>query len=195
VEVWTEVNLVTARPLDESLLVDVVDGLVHGPLREDIATWFYFWEPELRLRIRWHAPDRAPDHRRALALLLDEAKRDGRIRTWYEGAHGTKGETYVGEAAHYGEEAWPRIQKDWMNGSELALELLRLERTGRLSHPLDYHWQRHVHLVTNQLFGSWEAEIELCLRQALGYLKLLGAPTDEATKLIAQLHDFQASAR
>jgi hypothetical protein len=30
-----------------------------------------------------------------------------------------------------------------------------------------------VHLFTNQTFGTWEAEVELCLRQARGYLGLL----------------------
>ena len=52
-------NLVAARPLDESLLVELVDPLVHGELSGAIATWFFFWEPELRLRIRWREPERA----------------------------------------------------------------------------------------------------------------------------------------
>jgi hypothetical protein len=184
VETWTEVNLVTPRELDRSVLVDVVDPLVHDDLVDEIETWFFFWEPELRLRIRWRDPERSHENRDRLAASLDRARS---VRRWYEGAHGEEGKTYVGEAEHYGAQAWPRIQKDWMNVSELALLLAKLERRGELTRPRDYHWQRHVHLFTNQLFGSWEDEIALCLRQAIGYIRLSGGPSREAKKLIAEL--------
>jgi hypothetical protein len=191
VEAWIEMNLVPVRTMDHDLLVELVDPLVHEQLGEEIATWFFFWEPELRLRIRWRDPDRAAEHRRTLVALLDRAKADGHIDDWYEGAHGARGETYVGEADHYGDDVWPLIQRDWMNGSELALAFIKLERAGRLTKPREYHWKRHVHLYTNQVLGPWEAEIELCLQQALGYTKLRRAPpTPEAARLIAELHDF-----
>jgi hypothetical protein len=144
--------------------------------------------PELRLRIRWRDSARVADLRRTLAAALDTGKSDGLVAKWYEAAHGRKGETYVGEAEHYGEEVWARVQKDWMNGSELALALIKLERADRLTKPRSYHWQRHVHLITNQLFASWDSEIELCLRQALGYLRMLPTPpTPEAQRLVSEL--------
>jgi len=186
-EAWTEVNLVTRRPLDRDVLVAVVDPLVHDELGGEIETWFFFWEPDLRLRIRWRDPEHVDENRGRLATSLDRA---GSIRRWYEGAHGEEGKTYAGEAEHYGEDVWPGIQKDWMNGSELALLVLKLERESRLARPRDYHWQRHVHLFTNQLFGSWEDEIALCLRQALGYIRLSGGTTREARKLIAELGEL-----
>ncbi len=190
-EAWTEVNLVSARMMDQALLAEQVDVLVHEQLGEEIATWFFFWEPELRLRIRWRDAGRAAEHRRTLAGLLDDWKAERIVDDWYEGGHGARGETYVGEADHYGAEVWPRIQKDWMNGSELALALIKLGRAGKLTKPPDYHWKRRVHLFTNQLFGTWEAEIELCLQQALGYSRLRGAsPTPQAARLIAELHDL-----
>ena len=190
-EAWTEVNLVPVRTMDQALLVELVDPLVHDELGGDIATWFFFWEPELRLRIRWREPERAAEHRRTLAALFDAGKAERRITDWYEGSHGARGETYVGEADHYGEEVWPLIQKDWMNGSELALALIKLDRAGRLTRPADYHWKRHVHLFTNQLLGTWEAEIELCLQQALAYSKLRASrPTRQARRLITELHEF-----
>jgi len=193
--VWIEVNLVTRRELDRAVLLDVVDPLVHDELADEIETWFFFWEPELRVRIRWLDPERAHANRATLASTLDEATNARSVRRWYEGAHGEEGQTYVGEAEHYGAEAWPQIQKDWMNGSELALLLLKLEREGRLARPRDYHWQRHVHLFTNQLFGSWEDEIELCLRQAIGYIRLSGGPTREARRLIAELQNLERPSR
>jgi hypothetical protein len=184
VEAWTEINIVTRRDLDRAVLLDVVDPLVHDELGDEIETWFFFWEPELRLRIRWRDSNRIAENRDRVAASLDRARS---IRRWYEGAHGEEGETYAGEAEHYGEDAWPRIQKDWMNGSELALLLSKLERDGALTRSRDYHWQRHVHLFTNQLFGSWEDEIALCLRQAIGYIRLSGGPSRTAKKLIAEL--------
>ena len=188
-EAWTEVNLVTSRAQDEALLA-LVDTLVHEQLGAEITTWFYFWEPDLRLRIRWREPDRAAERAAALADVLDEWKAKRCIKDWYEGAHGRPSETYVGEAEHYGTDVWPRLQSDWMNGSELALQLIELDRAERLPHPREYYWQRHVHLFTNQLLGSWNAEIEQCLRQALGYLRLQGRASRQAKKLLRELDDF-----
>jgi hypothetical protein len=189
VEAWTEVNLAPVRALDQTLL-ELVDALVHEELGERIETWFFFWEPDLRLRIRWRDPGRVAEHRVALAVVLDSWKAHRQIKDWYEGAHGERGRTYVGEAEHYGEEVWSRLQEDWMNGSELALLLIRLDRAKRLPHTLDYYWQRHVHLFTNQLLGSWEEEIKQCLRQALGYLRLRGSSTPQAKKLLKELKEF-----
>lgn len=189
-ESWLEVNIVPRRPLDEEVLVEVVDPLVHDTFADEIATWFFLWEPELRLRIRWRDGDRAPELRDRLGSLLDAWKADRKLEEWYEAAHGVRGERYAGEADHYGDEIWPRLQRDWMSGSELALALVKLDRTGTLTRPRGYHWNRRVHLFTNQLLQTWEAEVELSLRQALGYLKLLGAPTPEAKRLISELDEL-----
>jgi len=189
-EAWTEVNLVPARVQDESVL-ELVDTLVHEQLGSEIATWFYFWEPEVRLRIRWREPDRAAEHAATLAGVLDEWKAKRRIKDWFAGAHGIPGETYIGEAEHYGAEVWPRLQLDWMSGSELALQLIKLDRAKRLPHPREYYWGRHVHLFTNQLLGSWQKEIEQCLGQALGYLRLAGGASRRAKKLLRDLQEFR----
>ena len=189
-EHWIEVNLEPMRPLDEDVLVDVVDPLVHETFAGEIATWFFLWEPELRLRIRWRDGGRARELSDRLAALLDDCARGRKIHDWYEGAHGVRGERYVGEADHYGEEIWPRLQLDWMSGSELALAVVKLERTNALTQPRDYHWSRRVHLFTNQLVHTWDAEVELSLRQALGYLRLLGEATPDAKRLIAELDEL-----
>lgn len=187
-ESWIEINLVQAVLTDEALLVNLVDGLVHTEFGGEIETWFFFWEPELRLRIRWRDPLRAAAQRTALISRLDRCKSSGLVVDWYEGAHGRKGETYAGEADLYGKEAWPLIQKDWMNSSEIALLLIKLERSGRSEESRAFHWQRRVHLFTNQLFRTWDAEVELCLSQALGYAGMLDhPPSDRAKTLIADL--------
>jgi Lantibiotic biosynthesis dehydratase C-term len=190
-EHWTEVNLHPARGHDPELLVGLVDPLVHGALRDGIETWFFFWEPELRLRLRWVDPPAAEVGRVALFEALEGAVASGLALEWYEGAHGAPGERYVGEAEVYGPEAWPAVQKDWMNGSELALLLARHEDAGTLTRPRRFHWERHTHLVTNQLYGTWEDEVELCLAQALGYLRHIvnhgGRPSPEVERLVAEL--------
>jgi hypothetical protein len=193
-EAWIEVNLVPSQPLDAALLVEVIDPLIHEQLRSDVETWFYFWEPDLRLRIRWRDPARAEELNGVLRSALKRDQAVGRFKDWYEGAHGDRGKAYAGEADFYGEEVWPQIQKDWMNGSELALLLIKLDRAGALGKNRESHWSRHVHLFTNQLFGSWDAEVQLCLNQALGYLRKIeeqGArPSEAAKELIAQLQPF-----
>ena len=80
------------------------------------------------------------------------------------------------------------------DGSELALLFTKLEREGALSRPRSFHWGRHAHLVTNQLYGTWEEEVELCLGQALGYLRHIvsggGEASARASDLIAELSDL-----
>jgi hypothetical protein len=179
-----EVNLELEVERDRSVLVDLVDELAHG---EDVVTWFFFWEPELRLRLRWGGEAR----REAVRARLDRAVADGAVTSWRE-------EPYEGEAEMYGAEVWPVIQKDWMNGSELALLFTRLEQAGALTRTREFHWGRHVHLVTNQLYGTWDDEIQLCLGQAAGYLRLIvdggGSASPRAAQVIAELSDL-ASAR
>lgn len=164
---WIEVNI-PAVDDDEraSLLLEVVDPLVHAQLT-DVATWFYFWEPELRLRVGWSGSERAERGRAEVARFLDAAKAEGEIQDWYEGNHGARGERYRGEADFYGDEMWELTSNDWLSGSELALAIVRAEASGTLTKPRDFHWSRRVHLFSNEL---WLDEIALCLRQAHGYL-------------------------
>jgi len=179
-ELWIEVNLELPMERDRSVLVDLVDLLAHG---EDVVTWFFFWEPELRLRLRWGGEAR----REEVRARLERAIVDGLVVGWRE-------EPYAGEAEMYGAEVWPAIQRDWMNGSELALLFAKLERAGALTRTREFHWQRHVHLVTNQLYGTWDEEVELCLGQALGYLRHIvadgGAASEKAAALLAELLDL-----
>jgi hypothetical protein len=167
---WTEVNVVPADPgRPEELLLALVDPLVHEQLGARIDVWFYFWEPELRLRIRWREDADVDAALGELARALDQAADQGRAADWYEGAHGQRGATYTGEAEYYGAELWELTSRDWMAGSELALAIVRLDAAGRLERPRDFHWSRRVHLFSNQLLQD---EIGLCLRQAAGYIRM-----------------------
>lgn len=165
---WIEVNIVPPdERYPEPILLDVVDPIVHSHLVDKIERWFYFWEPELRLRLRWRDPACANTNRAALAELLDQAQADRKLSRWWEGNHGKEGERYTGEADFYGPEVWDLTSRDWMGGSELALAIVKLDSEGRLTEPRDFHWNRRVHLFSNQLLLD---EIALCLRQAYGYI-------------------------
>ena len=169
------------------LLLDVVDPLVHEQLGTQVRTWFYFWEPELRLRIRWADPNKADSARAELAGFLDRAKAKGRIEDWYEGSHGARGEVYLGEAELYGDEVWELTANDWMSGSELALAIVRFEAEGVLKEPSAFHWSRRVHLFSNQL---WLDEIALCLRQAHGYLGMADRSDPHVVEIRAAIEKY-----
>ncbi len=192
---WIEVNIPAVAAEERTrLLLEVVDPLVHDELGDHVKTWFYFWEPELRLRIRWLDPGRAEAARAELTRFLDEARADGKVEDWYEANHGNRGERYRGEADFYGSEVWELTANDWMSGSELALAIVRFEAEGALTKPKDFYWKRRVHLFSNQL---WLPEIALCLDQARGYLRM----TEEANEpriveIIAAIEKFlEAEAR
>jgi hypothetical protein len=164
---WIEVNIPARDNERARLLLEVVDPLVHEMLSETVTTWFYFWEPELRLRVGWSDTLHAERGRAEITRFLDAAKGDGKIVDWYEGNHGARGETYRGEADFYGGELWELTAKDWMSGSELALAIVRAEGEGALTKPRDFHWSRRVHLFSNEL---WLDEVALCLDQAHAWL-------------------------
>jgi hypothetical protein len=185
---WIEVNLVAAAAIQPpQVLLRIVDPLVHEQLTDRIDTWFYFWEPELRLRIRWREPHSADANRRELTERLDEACRAGTLKEWFEGSHGRHGGTYRGEAELYGEEVWELVARDWMNASELALALARFESEGRLTQPRSFHWSRRVHLFSNQLLVD---EIALCLAQARSYLRSTGVKSSRDRAIVDAIESY-----
>ena len=187
---WIEVNIEPVGEARRTLLLDVVDPLVHEQLASEIDTWFYFWEPALRLRLRWRDPARADDNRAALARVFDTAKADGKLVDWYEGNHGNRGETYGGEADFYGAEVWELVARDWMSASELAIAIQRADADGALTKPPLFHWQRRVHLFSNQLLVD---EVPLCLHQARGYLRMRGANDRQAKNVMRAIDRFLAA--
>lgn len=200
-EAWIEITLVPNVSPDTDLLLLVIDPLVHGKLAGEIESWHYFWEPALQVRVRWVHASRRTGLDDRLGTYLDKKRDEGYFKEWYESNHGTRGERHEGEPERYGPEAWDLIQKDWMNGSELALRLLRLERenrlTGELTPTLDAHWSRHVHLFTNELFGTsegptwWDSEIRLCLQHARGYLanSVVARPSERYVRMLALVNE------
>jgi hypothetical protein len=187
---WIEVNIVPAGEARRELLLEVVDPLVHEQLAAAIDTWFYFWEPELRLRLRWRHPRRAGENRAELGQILDSARAAGKFEDWYEGNHGNPGDTYQGEPDFYGAEVWELVARDWMNGSELALAIQRADADGALTKPPSFHWGRRVHLFSNQLLLD---EVPLCLHQARGYLRMRGAKDRHSKKVMRAIERFLAA--
>ena len=187
---WIEVNIEPVGEARTTLLLDVVEPLVHEQLADEIETWFYFWEPELRLRLRWRDPQREDENRAALARILDAARADGKLVEWYEGNHGSRDGPYEGEADFYGAEVWELVARDWMSGSELALAIQRADAGGALTKPPSFHWARRVHLFSNQLLLD---EVPLCLVQARGYLRMRGATDRAAKRVMSAIERFLAA--
>jgi hypothetical protein len=185
---WIEVNIVPASwEQPERLLLQVVDPLIHTHLNGRIETWFYFWEPECRLRLRWGEPERADSNRSDLSELLNAAEREGKLANWYEGSHGETGKTYQGEADFYGDEVWELASKDWMSGSELALALVKFDSENHLTRPRELHWERRVHLFSNQLLLD---EVPLCLRQAHGYLSQRDIKDPQIARIMRAIEEY-----
>ena len=186
---WIEANIPARADERTSLLLEVVDPLVHEQVGDSVHTWFYFWEPGLRLRIGWSDPQHADSGRADVARFLDAAKAEGRIADWYEGNHGVRGETYRGEADFYGSELWDLTANDWMSGSELALAIVRAEAEGVLTKPRDFHWARRVHLFSNEL---WVDEIALSLKQAYAWLGMTDLNDPRVQKIRTAIEKFPA---
>jgi len=85
---------------------------------------------------------------------------------------------YPEEAPEYGHEIWDDTFHDWMWGSEFALAIIRFESEGRLSRPRPYHWNRRIHIFSNQLGLDWFGEGLLSLNQAFGYFDLAVGPEE-----------------
>jgi hypothetical protein len=185
---WIEVNLVAPAAMQPTqVLLRIVDPLVHEQLADRIDMWFYFWEPELRLRIRWRDPRSVDANRRELTDFLDNACRAGTLKEWFEGSHGRRGGTYRGESGFYGAEVWELVARDWTNASELALALARIESEGRLTRPRSFHWSRRVHLFSNQLLVD---EIALCLAQARSYLRSAGVQSSLDRAVVDAIENY-----
>jgi hypothetical protein len=199
---WVEVNILPSSPDQrERLLLDVIDQLIHEKLSGRMEIWIYFWESDppplhLRLRIRWQRPEQSNEYRGELFALLNAAKSGDQLADWYEGNHGVRDEVYQGEDDAYGAEVWEAISRDWMSGSELALTLVKLESNGQLTQSLQFHWERRVHLFSNQLGFNLQDEVYLSLRQARGYLPRLST-TDrgiiDSIKVIERIQAYLAS--
>lgn len=191
---WTEANIIpTSWEHRERLLLDVVDPLVHEVLNDRVDDWHYFWEPALRLRIRWQEPTH--DGVDKLTSFLDEAKADGKLASWQTGSHGNADQTYAGEASDYGLEVWEQTYKDWTSGSELALSIVKHGSAKDLSKPRFFHWHRRVHLFSNELGVDFCNEGCWALDQANGYLAEARARNDpratyaEISALIDEIAD------
>jgi hypothetical protein len=186
---WTEVNVTpnSGEP-QERLLLDVVDPLIHQVLSDRVGDWHYFWEPALRLRIRWLESTHADLDK--LTDFLDAAKGDGKIADW------SPGKFYDGEAPFYGQEMWgPAYYGDWTSGSELALSIVKHDAANDLSKPRPFHWERRVHLFSNELGLGFFEEACWSLNQAIGYfprareVKDLRTSDPEISRLINEIQD------
>ena len=181
---WTEVNITPAGD-HQRVLAELVPLLVAGA-----KGWFFFREPPegetlgpdevLRLRVMTENPD-------LMFRELDRARKSGLIITWYEGAHGVRGDRYEGEEGFYGAAAWEACWRSWQACSELALTLAELEVAGRLEKPRSFYWKRMAHLIANQLNLP---DARICLEQAQRYLSLEPVTDPAVARIINEIDKY-----
>ena len=177
-QAWVEVNIApTSLDQPERSLVDLIDSLVHDTFRERIGIWFFGWysQPQpyhLRLRVRWLKLEESDNYRDKLFDHLNAAQDGGQFERWWQGSHGTEGETYPGEEDTYGD-LWELTCKDWQSSSELVLAVVKRDPDNSQSEQRRSQWERRVHLHSNRLRWNDYLEAFYCLVQARGRLALL----------------------
>ncbi len=197
-EHWIEVNLFADLQDQDHILLDFLLPYVGRLRRKGTLTSFHFFrEPEIRFRVRLNGGKAKASERKAIAVLARSLEARRLVSKWHFGNHGEAGKEYAGEADRYGRRGW-EVAQDYFNaGSEAALRLLALKRTGKLENPLwakglgnpweggdrnpwkereenplAYHWSRYVHLFTNQLGFDIDEEARLCARQSERYKRI-----------------------
>jgi hypothetical protein len=54
---------------------------VHDEVSDHLMIWFYFWEPELRLRLRWSDPGKPSAHARGSRSSSTAPELTGGLKT------------------------------------------------------------------------------------------------------------------
>jgi len=168
---WIEVNihLKSYNKTNDVLRKFVASYVKELKERHAFDSWHFLREPAIRLRF-FGEEKNIDDIRKELDSRLSELEHSQ--SDLYEqhvfGAHGIEGEIYSGEADSYGENAWPWVYKLLEAGANLAIQLC----CNAPEKSIDYHAQRHVHLILNQLgFKRPLQELVFHWNMASSYLK------------------------
>lgn len=147
---WLEVNIhLKDYSVTDAVLKEFVAPYTQAcKAKGAIYSWHFFREPEIRLRFYGKETD-IDEIRQDLDSRLSQLETDqpGVFEKHIFGAHGREGEQYQGEEDMWGSD-WPIAMKFYEYGSETACQFLVAERSDK---SLDYHADRYVHLLLNQL--------------------------------------------
>lgn len=194
---WAEFNI-TPRGSHDEFLAKAVAPFISA---NDPESWHFFWEPGEAWKEgeKPEEPDvcrfrllAGKSVRESFRHRLQRMRSAGAVRSWYQGAHGKRGERYSGEQGFYGDRVWEATYRLWHAHSRLALLLAVQAQDGTLQRPASFHWRRTAHLTANQLSLP---DIRLNLEQAQRYLfikdqYLQEKLTEAESRLLAQLDTF-----
>jgi len=157
---WTEVNIHVSNPnqLKRAILSFVRPFVKYCKRTHQIDSWHFFFEecpligprqgqPEIRLRFYAESAVISQIENRLNTELARLVRPHRNPITFYHfGKHGRPGR-YRGERPTWGTD-WPVVMKQFNYGSEYALHFLGKTRLHRR---LDFHGERYLHLLLNQL--------------------------------------------
>jgi hypothetical protein len=145
---WVEVNIhLNSYSRTNEVIATTVRRFVDELRTKDwIKSWHFFREPQIRLRFLGE-DENIKEVKRYLESELEllERTRGDLYSCHVFGCHGVRDKEYVGEADNWKGD-WQLVTKIWENTSEFTMRLI--EKPER---PLEYHGERHVHLLLNQL--------------------------------------------
>lgn len=180
---WAEWNITPGGNHDEFLALTIEPWLRWLKEIDKPTSWHYFWE--------WGESDNRDSEVCRFRMLGTTANHESfrenlsrhegkRVASWFEGAHGKRGEQYEGESVFYGDRVWELTYRLWHAHAELALALACQAVTGKLERPRSMHWRRTAHLTCNQLELP---DIRMCLEQAQRYLFIFPQVTEGEKEL------------
>jgi len=180
---WIECNIFPPYlgvPSRQFMVERIFPIVTKALARFECQSWHYFFEPEVRLRFYTTERDGL---RRFLDSEFGGLLKRKEIRAYVYGKHGDPSARYEGEEEVWGKAEWPLAMAMYHNGAQLAKSLMEIKLP---SDRLNYHAQRYVHLLLNQLGYGYSAEASFhsgAYHDAL-FMVVRGIVADEMNKKV-----------
>lgn len=193
---WVEVNIHLndhSYSVTNNVLREFVAPCVQEcKAKHRISSWHFFREPAIRLRLFGEAGeiDKIKEELHSRLSQLEIAQPQI-YKTHLFGAHGEEGKEYQGEAEIWGSD-WPIAMEFVHCSAETALQFVILEKPHMQR---DFHADRYVHLLLNQLgFDHLEEEAFHNIRGTAGsyFARLISHVIQQTNEIKTKLTDMES---